>query len=272
MNTILFKHRIKKFLLLQLAGMTFFAAGCLHYMIEMPPQEFLSGKAEPVITNKKIALIGFYPNFSLFQSTGYNAGYRVTTYESVLDYTKGMKKMFKVGKPIEDIPYNGYDKTVTSEKSKEFALAYLTEVKKSGAQELGLLFDVKGNDFFLRKRDVDYYLVGIHGPAFVKRTDWGHFYSLSSIMLSALTLGIFPTIDRQQVVSKFRLYDNKLNLIKEWEKETKFTIIGSFFVNPYPESAKKKFWIDNETNPPLREAYFQQIYDFQNEFREFLSK
>jgi|JI8StandDraft_1071087.scaffolds.fasta_scaffold00078_5 hypothetical protein len=225
-------------------------------------------KSMPVEGKAKIALVGFYP--FTYSSTTQS---RVTTTTATLDYRSPMKKVFPIGKSLDEIPTSGIDVSVPSDTVKEFTLNYLSNVKKSGILEISKMVESKGEGekavFSLKKRDVDYYLIGIHGPAFddspgnIGRT-------LLTAHLSILSLGTFPFWGSVGNNSTFLLYDKNLKLIDTKTYSDRYEFIAGWW-------GKEEHGSFNMSNSELpshmkSQIYAPQILEYSDYLNEFFQK
>ncbi|GBF50731.1 putative lipoprotein [Leptospira ryugenii] len=175
----------------------------------------------------KIALVGFYP----YSYSSYTSG-RVTTTTAVLDYKNPTSSLLSIGKPIDTIPSTGFDTSVSSELAKEVATNYLGKVKISGFAEISKMIEIKkvgeNMTYSLKRRDVDYYLIAIHGPAFDD-----HLGNVGRILLTAhlciATIGTVPCWSSMATESQFLLYDKKLNLIDSKSFTNRYEHLGAWW-------------------------------------------
>ncbi len=204
----------------------------------------------------KIALIGFYTfNSKLIQSTG-----RTRTYQATLDYNSSTKEYFIYGKPIESFASNGRNEAISPELVNQLIKDYYYSVSDSGLVEMIKLFEFNKIDsklnISLRKRDVDYYIVGVHGPPFQD-----HFSKQLKFMISfplyILTLGCSPVWEEVVTESKFNIYDSKLNLIKSLNYNNKYNILIS--------------WFGTENNIEIKSLYKPDINNLTNALFETIS-
>ncbi|MDF3818910.1 hypothetical protein P3G55_03305 [Leptospira sp. 96542] len=224
-------------------GFIVFLFGCKrHYIREVNPN------GTSVVVTKKIALVGFYP----YQYSSYTSG-RTTTTTATLNYEVPTHPGFQFGKPLDQIPSNGIDVTVPPERVKEFAMAYLTEVKRSGSKELDKMIEVKGSGdtstFHLKSRDVDYYIVGIHGPAFDKENGVESVLQmLATFHVFILSGGTIPYWSTKAANTEFHIYDKNLNFITKKSYRNRYTVLsawwgneneGTFFKGTDPKFANK---------------------------------
>lgn len=178
----------------------------------------------------KVALIGFY----LFKNELTKSEGRTRVYTASLDYNNSTKGYFKYGSPIENFSTNGIDEEIELEKVNEVVLRYLKNVQISGTLEIVKFAELKMDgsklNSKLRKRDVNYYIFGVHGPPFQKNGLKNFFKIGLTFFPSFFTLGIIPVWSEYETESIFWIYDNKLNLIKTLHysdaQEYLFTIFG----------------------------------------------
>jgi hypothetical protein len=225
-------------------------------------------KTLPIKGNVKIALVGFYP--FTYSSTTQN---RVTTTTATLDYQSSTKKVFPMGKSLDEIPTSGINTNVPSQTVKEFTLSYLSMVKNSGIMEISKMVNIKGEGeksvFSLKNRDVDFYLVGIHGPAFddspgnIGRT-------LLTAHLSILSLGTFPFWGSVANDSTFLLYDKNLKLLDTKTYSDRYEFIAGW----WGKEEHGPFIISKSETPSHMKAqvYAPQILEYSDYLTEYLDK
>ncbi|TGN00028.1 Lp29 family lipoprotein [Leptospira dzoumogneensis] len=207
------------------------------------------------IKKNRIALVGFLP----FEETG---GNRVRI--ASLDYKNSLKKYVKIGTPIEQITENGIDLSVPAENVNRFASLYLEEVKKTGLDEINKVLLIKestnGNkQGFLRKRDVDFYVVAILGPPFARPSVSGYFLSLLTYVPFLLSLGTVPNWGIMENKSTFLIFDSKLELLQKKEYDSSYHYLISWFV---PKEGNRAF----DDNSRAIEPYLADISEFETEF------
>ncbi|BDA77871.1 hypothetical protein LPTSP3_g08010 [Leptospira kobayashii] len=232
----------------------------IHFIRKPKPQSML---ALPADKGLKVALIGFYP----YQYSSYSSGRRTTT-TAVLDYKNRIQASSKIGKPAEFFPTSGIDTSVPPEKVKEFVMNYLNEVKRSGFDEITKVVEIQKegeeSKMYLKKRDVDYYVVGVHGPAFPKDFDPRF---LLTAHLFMLTLGTFPFWQVQEADSKFYIYDHGLNLINTRVFRNKYEVIAGW----WGEKEQGAFNRNPEAGFMPR-LYEPDVIDFSAEFPTLIQK
>ncbi|MCW7504703.1 Lp29 family lipoprotein [Leptospira paudalimensis] len=216
----------------------------------------------------KIALVGFFP----YQYSTITSG-RTRTTTATLDYNHPTVSVMTIGKPIDMIPSSGIDSSVSPEASKDVAMTYLERVKISGLQEISKMIEIKKVDekttFALKKRDVDYYLIAIHGPAFdesmgnVGRT-------LITAHLCILSIGTFPCWNSIQTETKFLLYDNKLKLVDNQTYSDRYEHFGAW----WGKEENGTFDLQKAGIPdPLKvKVYKPHILEYEDHLKEILNK
>ncbi|MCW7464415.1 hypothetical protein ND860_03190 [Leptospira levettii] len=218
--------------------------------------------------NLKIALVGFYPYQYITSSYG-----RTRTTTATLDYNHPTVSVMTIGKPIDLIPSNGIDSSVSPEASKDVAMTYLERVKISGLQEISKMIEIKKVDekttFALKKRDVDYYLIAIHGPAFDE--SWPNLgRGLLTVHLCMVTIGTIPCWRSLKSETKFLLYDNKLNLVESKSYSDRYEHLGAW----WGEEDQGSFNPETTGIPdPLKvKVYKPHILEYEDHLKELLNK
>ncbi|PKA14332.1 Lp29 family lipoprotein [Leptospira haakeii] len=206
------------------------------------------------IKKNRIALVGFLP----FKETG-GRSIRVAS----LDYENSLKKYVKIGTPIEQITENGIDLSVPAENVNRFVNLYIGEVKKTGLDEINKVLlikeSTKGKIGFLRKRDVDFYVVAILGPPFARPSISGYALSLLTYFPFLLSLGTVPNWGIMENKSTFLIFDSKLELLKRKEYDSSYHYLISWFV---PKEGNRTYDDDSRAMEP----YLADISEFEMEF------
>lgn len=238
------------------------------YLIrKYPPKNLVLKK------NYKIALVGFYPitypsNISENRPRGSK---RIETF--VLDYNSTIKNLLPFGKPIQEIPTNGIDQSVSSEAAEDFFFTYIDSVNRSGLFEIShiISYEQEGDSlkFSLKKRDVDFYVVAVLGPE--SQGFWSAWPRLFISMYPAiLTLGTIPGWTSQKVVSSFYLYDKHLNLLDSKTFDNRYEILSTWWAKDPPHlmiglpqrNLSKRYY-----EPDVKE-YSDHVIDFLNKHSE----
>ncbi|TGM05382.1 Lp29 family lipoprotein [Leptospira jelokensis] len=216
----------------------------------------------------KIALVGFFP----YRYSSTTSGRRTTT-TAYLDYTHSTSSVMSVGTPIDLIPSSGLDLNVSNDRTKEIAMNYLEKVKISGLQEISKMIEINKVDdkttFALKKRDVDYYLIAIHGPVFDESMG-----NLGRTLLTAhvciLTFGTIPCWRSIPTETKFLLYDNKLNLIDQKSYSDRYEHLGAWWGQE--EQGSFNMQTSEIPNPLKIKVYKPHILEYEDHLKELLNK
>ena len=232
-----------------------------HYIREFKPTSTPSNLDKPY----KIALVGFYP----LQYSTVSSGQVITT-TATLNYNNSTKDYFSYGKKIEEFPSSGIDPTVPTAKVKDFFLKYLSSVKRSGFEEIVKIVEIKGEgekaEFHLKKRDIDYYVVAIHGPAFDSSFgNIGRFFATGHLFLA--TAGTSPLWSSIPANTQFLVYDNKLDFVGERMFENRYTVLTAWWGNSEEGLMNKK------PNPEFTPKIFApDVKEFSHEFPLWLKE
>lgn len=243
-----------------------FLLNCSTHYIRTPKATTMDPAIAEKMKKSKIALVGFYP-YRTFIS---NVSGRTTTFTAVLDFANSTAKFFPFGKPLAEIKEEGLDGTVPERKVQEFLKDYLTTVKKSGIEEIVKMIDFKKIDekttkVSLKKRDVDYYVIGIHGPPFAKGADLADTgKSLLTVFPFMLTLGTVPLWGSRHIESEFWVYDNKLNLVKKFEYKNSYTRLIAWWGN------SEEGGFTGETDIFRPNLYKPDVIDFSQDIAEII--
>lgn len=223
--------------------------GCSrHYYVKEFP---VSGKAK-VEKAPKIVYLGF----RTYQSRITGSASRRTTYTAELVYETRTIPKLKNGVFINQLKSSGFRGDIPSDKVQAFAMEYLGAVKSSGALEISTLVDVekKGGDvkiFKLRNFPVDYYVIGVHGPAFRKNTNFGiSVVEVFSSLFSMVTLGLIPVYSSDLAKTEVKIYDKNLKLVNSLEYDNSYSTIDAIWVSPNPPHCKMLECTEQIGSPP----------------------
>ncbi|WCL48816.1 Lp29 family lipoprotein [Leptospira sp. GIMC2001] len=234
--------------------------GCnIHFIRELPPID------QSITINKKIATVGFYP----FRYTTSVSGQTKTT-TALLNYNHPTTKLVQIGKRLDEYPARGLNTRVPPDKVKAFVLDYLTKVKRSGAQEIEKLVEIKGEGdkatFHLKNRDVDYYILGIHGPPF---DEDGKIGNLGRLLLTGhlflFTLGTSPIWTTKAADTDIKIYDKDLNLVAERNYKNRYNLLAAWWGNSEEGS------LNEESSSFKPKLYEPDLVDFYNELPAILA-
>lgn len=219
-------------------------------------------KEEPksLLNGDRVALVGFYP----FKYQTIYAGSHSITLVTDLDTKNPTSTYIANGKRLEDFPVKGIDPSVRNEQLKQLVDTYKSYVGFYGLSELRKLIQWMGEpgaeSYALKKRDVDYYILAVHGPENDVKNYGNSFRFLVSVPFSVLTLGTIPVWETRDVESQFFIYDARMNLLAKKEYVHKYTVLSAWW------GRKEEGRIDKEIPDSFRRSLFRQDID---DFVEF---
>ncbi len=130
----------------------------------------------------------------------------------------------------------GINKNINDKNLQLFLHNYLKNTKQLGLDKMNSTLDTRGNQIKLKLKNFDYILVGVGKLDDQKRIS----PNILSIILFTYTLGIFPITIRKAYSTNLYLFDEKLNLVKELEKNDQvLTFISSIIF--FPNNGSKSF-------------------------------
>ncbi|XDD49373.1 hypothetical protein AB3N59_13275 [Leptospira sp. WS92.C1] len=225
--------RYNKILILYIVSILFFARCNYHYYVQTGPPETAT---IPNLSKLRIVYMGFRSYES--EMTLSNGQERV--YTANLIYPDRTIAKFQNGFYASDLKAFGFRKDVSSEKVKKFAQDYLNEVKDSGVLELTYVTGVekKGEERIFKLKDLgaDYYVIGIHNPAFQKTIHAGSsFVQLFSTVFSAITFGLIPSYASLEAGTEIRIYDRNLTLLNTLKYDNRYSVLGAIWASSVPE-------------------------------------
>ncbi len=202
---------------------------------------------------KKVGLVGFYKYIYLpspfyyeydldFIRTFYKYNPRVFSADLIRDKTmlfttfqaflaeEHNQKSIGIGKSYKEFKEEGLDESIVEEKIGTFVTKYLADTNRNTQIEIKHLISIKNQEAKFIKREIDYYVVGVYSPSLSKSTTLGLFTKTISSFLSIPTFLTIPFIDRESISSKFLIYDNKLNLKKEFIYEDSYWSMNAWWV------------------------------------------
>jgi len=213
-----------------------------------------------LVSKKKVALVGFHP-YSTATVGNELDGWIDTPCKSEIsqiygtdlksEFFKGRRNVqaefraaypektqvissLSFGEPISKYPAKGWNTDISEENIKNY-MDFSYEFISAGAlPDLCEVFDwdPQTKKFKMKKRDVDFYIVGIFTPVFSRPTILGAITFAVSYPISFLSLGIIPLTQQKITRSYFRVYDSELNLIKEVKAENSFWNLSAVWVFP----------------------------------------
>lgn len=226
----------RKFGFLVLVGLFLFDCN-YHYYV--PKTSSKSGSI-PNLSKVKIAYIGFRSYFT--EMTTSSAETRI--YTASLMYPDRTIFKFQNGAYASDLKSTGYRKDVSSDKVKNFVQDYLNEVKDSGVLELTYVTSVekKGEERIFKLKDigVDYYVLGIHTPAFQTSKHFGSSaLQLFSSIFSVISFGLIPSYASLQAGTKIKIYDRNLNPLTSIKYDHGYSVLGAVWASSVPEECRR---------------------------------
>ncbi len=202
---------------------------------------------------KKVGLVGFYKYIYLpspfyyeydldFIRTFYKYEPRVFSPDLIRDKTmlfttfqaflaeEHNQKNIGIGKSYKDFKVEGLDESIAEEKIGAFVTKYLEETNRNAQTEIKHLISIKNQEAKFIKRDVDYFIVGIYKPSLPESTNLGLFSKIITSLFSIPTFLTIPFLDKESISSKFLIYDNKLNLKKEFVYEDSYWSMNAWWI------------------------------------------
>ncbi len=204
----------------------------------------------------RIALVGFYP----FKYQTIFAGNHSFALVTDLDTKNPTSLFIQNPKRLEEFPVKGIDPSVTSDHLKNFINEYRNYVGTYGDSELRKMIQWVGDpgseSYAFKKRDVDYYILAVHGPENDEQNYPNSFRLLLSVPFSVLTFGTIPVWGTRDVESIFYVYDKKLNLLGKKEFKNKYTVFSAWwgrkeegiFYKELPDSFRSRLYRNDIEN------------------------
>ncbi len=245
--------RVSRFLLICLI---LFMNACYRYHVVREIKE----EPKTLLNGDRIALIGFYP----FKYQTIYAGSHSITLVTDLDTKNPTSIYIANAKRLEDFPVKGIDPKVSSDQLKQLVETYKSYVGFYGLSELRKLIQWLGEpsseSYALKKRDVDYYILAVHGPENDEKNYGNSFRFLLSLPFSVLTFGTIPVWETRDVESQFFIYDSRMNLLAKKEYTHKYTVFSAWW------GRKEEGRFDKEIPDAFRRSLFRKDID---DFVEF---
>lgn len=208
-----------------------------HYYVQKTSIE--SGSI-PNLAKVKIAYIGFRPYFTEMTTSSSET----KVYTANLMYPDRTVFKFQNGVYASDLKSTGYRKDVPSDKVKKFVQDYLNEVKDSGVLELTYVTSVekKGEERIFKLKDIgaDYYVIGIHTPAFQTSKHFGSsMLQLFSSIFSVISFGLIPSYASLQAGTEIKIYDKNLNRLTSIKYDHGYSVLGAVWASSVPEECHR---------------------------------
>ncbi|TGM01080.1 hypothetical protein EHQ76_10580 [Leptospira barantonii] len=241
-----------------------------HYYVQQTPPDATA--SIPNLSKVKIAYIGFRP----YEAEITKSSAETRVYTANLIYPDRTILKFQNGSYASDLKSVGYRKDVSSDKVKKFVQDYLNEVKESGVLELTYVTSVekKGDDKIFKLKDigVDYYVLGIHTPAFQTPKHAGSsVVQLFSSVFSVISFGLIPSYASLQAGTEIRIYDKNLNQLTSIKYDNGYTVLGAVWASSVPEECKRMGCnaMKQVTSPP-KFVYGEQGPKFEADVASFI--
>ncbi|MBW0433748.1 hypothetical protein HGB47_08980 [Leptospira yasudae] len=204
----------------------------------------------------KIAYVGF----RTFDARMTGSSGRRTTYTAELTYAERTIPKLEKAVFIDELKSNGTRKDLSSDLVKAFAMSYLQEVKISGLKEISYLVEMEkqGETVIYKLKDypVDYYVIGIHGPAFTEASNIGvGFLHLFSTLFSMVTIGLIPSYSSEEANTEVRVYDRNLQLINNLKYDNSYSSISSIWISANPSKCGRLECIVKKVESPQSFVY-----------------
>lgn len=208
-----------------------------HYYVEKKIPENTS---IPNLPKVKITYIGFRP----YETEITKSSAETRVYTASLVYPDRTIFKFQNGVYASDLKSVGYRKDVSSDKVKKFVQDYLNEVKESGVLELTYVTSVekKGEERIFKLKDIgtDYYVLGIHTPAFQTPKHFGSsVIQLFSSVFSVLSFGLIPSYASLQAGTEIKIYDKNLNQLTSMKYDHGYSVLGAIWASSIPEECSR---------------------------------
>ncbi|MCR9141360.1 MAG: hypothetical protein NXI24_03850 [bacterium] len=234
---------------------------CAHYIehsSEAARVDIVSSESFPK-ENPKIALIGFYGYTSRPAENA--AGERGIIAE--IDYSRDLKQAVGMGVPAANIPFKGFRK-IQPENRNAFIEDYIQFARDSGFVELAKVFNFDGDEPRFKRRDVDFYIMGIHVPPFSERRPGC--LTLLPELVGWLTLGTVPIWSQYQSGSIIHIYDGELEKVGSYYYDSSYSAVASWwFLNG-------DAWISEPSAPPPLKIWSGDVKQFSEDFQKLLEQ
>ncbi|MBP6739451.1 MAG: hypothetical protein KA146_05650 [Leptospiraceae bacterium] len=215
--------------LLLIILISFYSACNAKFFYKEPSQKLESIPAS--IDKKKIALVGFYDYHTDQVGSG-----KIRRYVSRIDYdTRILGDLIKIGTPIEEIKENGLVDSIPSGNISSLMYNHSQLTGSEGIGTLNPLFKKENGNFVLRKRDVDYYIIGHFGPrTSINKRNIAFLGLIQKLtfLASLPTLLTLPVWHDYYSYNYIRVYDRNLNFLFEYSKEKYTNGIMAWWVTP----------------------------------------
>jgi hypothetical protein len=237
----------------------------------------LSPQLKQELSQKKIAVLGFYPYRDIAIRDA--SGQELLVHK--LDQERSIQNSLLLGKALKNFSNLG-EGSLSSETIQEFLKQIRDTEGTLENPDLLLLFPGLESSpkeaLKVSKRDVDFYLYGHLGPKdFPSQSKWDFgkgrtwLYLMSSVF-STLTLGTLPAVTYRDLDTAIYIYDPKLYRRSELRSQSQVWMVSGWWVHFFSEKKDRvvtKYWNSNEQY----EVYYKsQIHQIPDLFRGILEK
>lgn len=232
-----------------------------HYIRNVESNKFSDNKIFK-LKQSKIALVGFYPFKAKITVEG-----NKRVYQNDIDVNHSTADYLGFGKNVSEYKTQGLDNSIPKKNIENFIKNFKLikgEIIKDELSEIFENLESENIDTIqLRKRDVDYYIVGLHlrgdlNPMSFKRA--------LSTTLSMGTLYLLPSWYTIETVSVFLVYDSKLNKIDEQVYKNDVQVISSLWGNdPEEEGMSLQLYPPDSFSEKM---YKPDVKEFSNRYIE----
>jgi len=265
-------HMTHRILLLTLI---FFYSSCnMKFYYKEPAQKLERIPAN--LDKKKIALVGFYD----FHTDQIGLG-KIRRYVSKVDYdTRILGSLSEIGTPVEEIKDIGIDTSVPPENIASLVHNYTLLTGKMGIGVLSPLFQSDKDTLQLKKRDVDYYIVGYFGPRTSINKRNIAFLGLIQKLTFIISLPTFLTLPvwhDYYTDNQIQVYDSKLNPVFNYSQKKYTNGIMAWWLTPNDDDTTGKRIGENVNSQQIttyarRKIYEPDIEEFTVSFLNWLQK
>ncbi len=267
----------KIFFLLFLIVITLFSSACnLKFFYKEPNRKLSDTVIKPKLDKNKIALVGFYD----FHTEQVGLG-KIRRYVSKIDYdTRILGSLAEIGTPIEELKDSGVNNAIPPENIASLVYNYTQLTGKMGIGVLSPLFIRDKEALQLKKRDVDYYIVGYFGPrtSINKRNIafLGLIQKLTFI-ISLPTLFTLPVWHDYYTDNIIQVYDSKLNPVFNYSQKKYTNGLMAWWITPNDDDTNKKRIGENVNSQQITtyartKIYEPDIEEFTVSFIDWLEK
>jgi hypothetical protein len=252
--------------ILLLCLLVFFEIDCnAKFFYKEPAQKLESIPAS--LDKKKIALVGFYD----FHTDQVGLG-KIRRYVTKVDYDHQqiLGKLTQIGTPVENIKDSGIDTAVPPENINSLIYNFTELTGKMGNGILSPLIQYKGDTPQLRKRDVDYYIVGFYGPRMsINKRNVAFLGLLQKLnfLASLPTFLTLPVWHDYYTDNQIQVYDRNLNPILAYSKKKYTNGIMAWWITPNDDDPSGKRLGENVNSQQI--PYYAREKIYESDLEEF---